>query len=743
MRLKAILFLSFTLIFFQTNFAQEQKKAPTLSQLDSILKTNCNLMKQINISDLDMLMVNDCKLNEIEACLEMLKFENIAAQIDFKKKEEIAIYEYFTETTTQTAQLRVVLNQYISNIDFWFYKKAMEYLAKEDSANASEKIEKSLLVNPFYLPALYQKAMMYLKNSQTASASKVAEFVSVNLYPNGNDWMLVKAMNEQINKQYKTRGEKMLKAEYCNESLEIFMQADSFCNYFKSSDCEYFKNGILLSKYGLYRSYLRVADQAMDEHKYSIAETFVLKAKEYASTNRAAIQTDAEADKFLKRILTKYIELELYYRRTADNPQSSYYAEKSNNICSILKDKECEMLLLKKEVKIPETKPQIDSTIAIATLPIPLAHNKHKIKSSINTKHPKLKKHFKIKKTKTVKEKPKEIETQTPVLVVQQKTKTKSRDYNIYFSLIELGDELSNSTKYEEALIKYQAAKEIEKAALSKPNFVLDSIINATSYHIINSQLQIAGFLIWANELSQADTVYLFCISLQQKYHLENDAATKVSLDLFKYKIAQKACQNIQDEIDLLNNKTQNYIAIKDFEKAQRLLNEANVLIKNHTECVLNSDKTYQLLKTTKPVSDYFQLKQMAKTAFEMRDCKSFTENYYHADQVYLQFKLDTLGIPNNNTLDYLNYQSNEEFILFVANYFLEFYDFNYCLDALKLLKNKGYQAGKVKEIQLKLAQMQIKVDKLNALFDANTYIMKYTGDDKWFKVFNTEYKRN
>ena len=230
---------------------------------------------------------------------------------------------------------------------------------------------------------------------------------------------------------------------------------------------------------------------------------------------------------------------------------------------------------------------------------------------------------------------------------------------------------------------------------------------------------------------------------MQQKYHLENDDAKKVSLDLFKNKIAQKACQNIQDEIDLLNNKTQNYIAIKDFEKAQRLLNEANVLIKAHSECVLNSDKTNQLLKTTKPVSDYYHLKEMAKTAYERKDCKSFTENYYHADQLYLQFKLDTLGIPNNNTLAYLNYQSNEEFMLFAANYFLEFYDFNYCLDVLKLLKNKGYQAGKVKEIQLKLAQLQLKTDKLHPFFDANMNIMKYTGDDKWFKVFNAEYKRN
>ncbi|NVN95485.1 MAG: hypothetical protein HXX18_09410 [Bacteroidetes bacterium] len=734
MNSKLILILNLLLIFFHLSYAQETKYTPSLHQLDSLLKANCNLMKQIDINDMDMLMVNDCQLNEVEAILEYLKYVNIASQIDFKKREEIAIYEYFTETTTQTAQLRVVLNQYISNLDFWFYKKAMEFLSKNDSTNANDKFDKSLLINPFYIPSLYQKAMSYLKKSQTDLATKIAQYVALNLYPVGSDLMLIKAMDEQISKQFRTRGEKMLASDLCNESLELFMQADTFCTYFNSNDCEYFKNGINQSKFGLYRSYLRVADQAMEAHKYSIAETFVMKAKEYANANRNIINNDDEADKFLKNIAQKYIDLGINYKRNADNTQSSFYFNKAKIICNLIKDIECDARLLKNEQEIVVSKDTVADNLKFKPEnKLTTTEYKHTRKDKTNKLHKKIKSRKGTKKSKT-KEKILPFKTQS--------NNIKNRNYSMYCSLIEMGDELFNMIKYEQAFEKYQAAKEMEKTVLSKPNLVLDSLINAAAFNIINTQLQTASFLIWANELPQADTAYMFCISLQQKYHLENDISTNSSLNLFRTKITQKVCQNIQDEVEQLNAKTKNYITIKDFAKAQRAIDEANLLISEHTNCNLITTTTDKLTQQLKPITDYFNLKQIAKDAFVKTEYKLFTESHYNADKIYLKNHLDTVGIPNNNIITYLNYQSDKQFILYAANYFIEFYDFDNCLASLKLLKAKGFEANKTKDIQLRLAQKQVILDKAQQSgFEPDKNIFKYTNNDKWFKVFNVEYK--
>ena len=365
------------------------------------------------------------------------------------------------------------------------------------------------------------------------------------------------------------------------------------------------------------------------------------------------------------------------------------------------------------------------------------------IKNKLTKKSIKKKSHKKIKKIK-IRTKTKKFGVKENNIDLIAQRNTKSRYYSIYCSLIEMGDEFSNVLKYEQALEKYNAAKEIEKTALAKTNLVLDSLIDATAFNIIRLQLETANFLIWANELEQADSAYQFCILQQQKYHLENDKATIALLNSYSNKITQKMCQNTQDKIDQLNIKALNYIALKDFAKAQYSVNEANTLANNQNKCELITVNIEKLSIFIKPITDYFKLKEIAKDAFLKADYNLFTESHYNADKIYLRSKLDTIGIPNNNIIAYLNYQSNEQFILYAANYFIDFYDFENCLALLKLLKNKGFEANKVKAIQIKLAQKQAFIDKSQQSgFDINNNIIKYTNNDKWFRFFNEEYKKN
>ncbi|MCX6229944.1 MAG: hypothetical protein NTZ33_00235 [Bacteroidetes bacterium] len=728
MKLKALLFLVFIIQFANIGIAQN-KNISNIFQLDSILKANVNVMKQINMNDIDMIMLNDCNLNEIEYNIEMLKNENIASHIDFKKKEEIAVYEHFTEISNQANQLRVILNQYISNLDFWYYKKAMECLSRGDSINTLANFNKSLLFNPYYIPALYQKSMLFLGISQTNNASAIAQFISTNLYPNGNDFHLINALNEQISKQFKTRGERFLKTQYYNESLELFMQADTFCKFIHSNDCEYFKNGIQLSIIGLYHSYLRVAEQAMETQNYTIAENFVMKARSYALINRNTIKTDEESDKFLKRIVVKYIELSVIYKHRADYKQSESYLQKVYSICGLIKDNDCEALINKKEqeVKIAEIKTTAKDTVAVASIHITekgkdnaLKYKKHK-KTTLN-------------KIKPASEK----------IIAKKTVHTKKREDAVYSSLIEMGNDLTNENRNEEALEKYLAAKERKNTVLKSPAKEPDSLISITAVNIIESQLKTANFLIWANEFAMVDSMFQNCVRLQHNYHLENDGPTNKAINAFNKKITAKKCQNIQDEIEQLNNKCNNYIALKDFEKVQLTVNEADNLLKTHTECDLSSLNTLKLKQLIKPVTTYFSLKENAKKALEKQDKLLFCHDYTEADALYHNSRLDTLGIPDNNIIAYINFKSDEELMLYTADYFIGNYNFNNCLSVLKLLKEKGTDAVKTKALQQALAQKQYNIDKPSQNpFDKEKQLKNYTADDKWFRYFNTEYRKS
>jgi hypothetical protein len=166
MKSKVTLILAMLMLTCKLSLTQSSSVL-TLPQLDSLLKANAKTIKQININDIDMLMLNDCKLNEVENSIGIFKNEEIAGLIDFKKAEEIAIYENFSMISGQCKQIRVIINQYISHLDFWFYKKGLEDLAKTDTTAAFSDFNKSLLYNPFYIPSLYQQSMLYLNAYQT------------------------------------------------------------------------------------------------------------------------------------------------------------------------------------------------------------------------------------------------------------------------------------------------------------------------------------------------------------------------------------------------------------------------------------------------------------------------------------------------------------------------------------------------------------------------------------------------
>jgi hypothetical protein len=727
MKFKVMLILAILMLISKISLTQSFSVS-SLHQLDSLLNANINLMKQININDIDMLMLNDCKLNEVENSIGKIKTGEIAALIDFKKTEEIAIYENFSDLNNQCKQIRIIINQYISNLDFWFYKKGLENVAQGDTAAALSNFNKSLLFNPFYIPSLYQQSMLYLNTFQPEKASVIAQFIAMYLFPSGNDYHLINALNEKISKQFKTLGEKLLKTQYYNESLNLFLEADTFCKFIKTSDCLYFNQGIAESVYGMYRSYLRVAEQAFETHNYDIAESFVIKARNYAETNKTTINTNDETDKFLKRILTKYSDIYHNFKRRNENNSAMLYFQKIKTICELIKDKDCESLLNKKEeiIKTEEVKPLLRDSLI--TTPVVIAKKEN---------------HIKVKSKRTNKTKHKTVNTIAKKTKKNDDSNSRKRDLAIYMTLLEMGNDLASVNKNEEALEKYKDAREKQpKAKLDDANNA-DSLMSKTMVKIVLSQRNAADFMLWSNEFTKVDSLIQYCMNLQHRYRLENDQATQSAIAAIKNKSIEKRSQQIQGDIDQLTEKATNYLLLKEYEKAQSSADEANKLILKHSEYKLSSVQTQKLTLTLKPITTYFKLKETAKQALTNQDRQLFCKSYLEADKLYIDTHLDSLSIPNNNIIAYLNFLSDEALLIFSAEYLVEDFHFEYCLEVLKLLKDKGTDAMKLKLCQQKLAQKQQLIDNSTPFrLDVDKNIQKYTANDKWFRFFNTEYRK-
>ncbi len=734
MHLKLIykqIFILTALLLICTVLSAQKKQNITINELDSVISLHYNSVQKINLGDIDMLPIYDCTLNETEFAIEALKNTNAFKSINTSDAGFIEMYRKYNDLLTTLPKLRVIIDQYVAYHDYWLYKKGLELLLKGDSTNADHYFDKSLMVNPFYIPSVYQKALISLGRNNITQAAYLLEGVSNLIYADDVNLNLINALIDQIRKHYSNYGNFLLAHEDYNASLELFMEADTFCHFYNRFDCEAFQHGISLSKYGLYHSYLKVANQALEANKLSIAETFILKAKDYSELNRTYITTDADADKYVKKLSKLYMELAFSYKNDNQTKQSDYYFQKADALCKLIKDNDCSKIASNAE-KSTFVKP-IQTTIA---------SNQHKNKTSHHINKKKYTKQTTIAsntnhKKKIYTHKKKHVDN-----IEVKETETNSTVRNSYWKYIDEGNAYSKENKFQLAIDNYLMAKSLEATASFKTYAVLDSLVKDNAKKIISNDLQTGGFMVWANELANADSIYNRSVRVQKQYSLENDEEVNASLILLRQKMQLKDCQNIQDKIDMNTAMAKNNIAMKDYVRAGNLLDEVLNSASQHKNCVLLTINAEEARQQIKAVTDYYKYKEDAKVAYVANDLKAFTQKFHAADILYINAKLDTAKITNSNIVEFLRFKNNIEATYYAAKYYADVNDWDGCLELLKLLKDENYPSNKTEDLQVALAKAKALTDSHKTFkLSVTTMITNYTVGDKWFKYFNKTYK--
>jgi len=719
---KPFIFILFINLTFSV-FSQNENNTLNYKQLDSIYKYNLQIFNELNINDVNSLIINDCRLSELEFEINRIAVNRLESYFNFKNQEQISIYQNLTNFQLQLNQSRIIINQYLSNIDFWYYKTALEFLSKKDTLNAINYLDKSLLLNELYLPSLQKKTSILNNQNKTLEAASLFTKISPYIYPNNINYQLYKTTASQISGRLEQKALSFYKDGYYSESLEIYQIADSFCNNLKITDCEGIKEGIKNSKIGVYHSYLRIAKQAFSTQNFNISESFTHKALEYAKLNRESISEDSETKNMFRNIFSKYLSISNKYKENGNYIAADNYTDKAKKICEFLNTEDCNALLKNNTTyAITDDFEEVKYITEVNTVEI--QNQKTEIVS------PNVKKAIKEIKPKTNKIPEKRI-------TIRQ-IKTDNTSFALYKNMIEIADDYLLREKYEQAYSKYLQAKTMENKAIAKNNPVLDSLLLKTARIIIKNTIQPVDFLIWSNKLYEADTTYLYLINLQKKYQLENDNYTNKLISSLKSRITIKNCNNIQDQINTFANKTLALLNLNEYSKAQYTLNEASNVIEKNNLCNLNLTEITKIENILNPISKYFSLKEKAKELYNKNDFFNCFKYFYLSDSIYYVSKLDSFKIPNSNLIAFLNFHNKENENLLALSYFTENKNYDYALNVLNLLKENNYQSKKLKKEQIQIAQL---IAKEHINFNILKTKYPFLKSEKWFKYLLKEYR--
>lgn len=197
-----------------------------------------------------------------------------------------ATKQAFRRVHSKAQQMHDIFAAHKSVVDQEFYLRAVDEMAFHDTNSAMYNLERALQYNPKNPDALLLKCKILLAKRQFQLCVDLIHQVYTQNNLNEEQEMAVSDFTLVLYDQLYTHGSDLVKEGRSAEALEVFLALEHFCNNMPSGYCndDYYK-GILLSREGVYDSYISIAKEAEKRHNHEMARKFYQYAEEYLKRN--------------------------------------------------------------------------------------------------------------------------------------------------------------------------------------------------------------------------------------------------------------------------------------------------------------------------------------------------------------------------------------------------------------------------------------------------------------------------
>lgn len=197
-----------------------------------------------------------------------------------------ATKQAFLHVHTKAIQMYDVFAEHKAMVDHEFYLRAVEEMSFRDTNNAMYNLDRALQYNPKNPDALLLKCKILLAQQQFQPCVDLIHQVYTQTNLSEEQEMAVSDFTLELYDRLYSHGSELVKNGRSAEALEVFLALEHFCNNMPSGYCndDYYK-GILLSREGVYDSYISIAKEAEKRHNHEMARKFYQYAEEYLKKN--------------------------------------------------------------------------------------------------------------------------------------------------------------------------------------------------------------------------------------------------------------------------------------------------------------------------------------------------------------------------------------------------------------------------------------------------------------------------
>jgi len=119
---------------------------------------------------------------------------------------------------------------------------------------------------------------------------------------------LLKELGNKIFSKFLLKADELMAGDRFKEAYDLLIYTSHFCKNTSEVQCtNNLDQKITLAKYGIYNSFLIIANKAIDSEKLKLAEEYIFKAQNYQNKNRSEIINSSKANTALNRLANRYL----------------------------------------------------------------------------------------------------------------------------------------------------------------------------------------------------------------------------------------------------------------------------------------------------------------------------------------------------------------------------------------------------------------------------------------------------
>lgn len=709
-------------VFAQT-LSDLQKKELTKS-FDKHIKT----ISAISADNIDMIAVYSYQIEKASQFLE----ENQRYSSD---KDIYAKYIELKAIIKQNKELVDFITPRASGL---YYSKAVSCLSDNKKAQAYEYLQKAVALKKDNIMAQYELSKLSLDSGQIIKTTDRLTDIIANMKPTEEENLLCQNLMAYAYDKNLLQSLSLIKQGKYAYAYDILSELDTWCKKDNFGICRgnIVKKNLEICQKGIYDNHIDITKKAISKGELKVAGDFVRNTYDYFQRNREAIDDNASFEQVVHIVVDGYLKQAKSMPEARNKEARTDLLVKAKELSAMVGG-EYESSVLQQIAllngSVTPTDAKLDSIEQNTKNEGYSIDYQQYVQDTVSSPEESVAQIEKAYIATNDNKQPKES-------VAVAATKTKAIDKQVDEKFFETR-QFMQVNNYEKALEVLEKANRLAKMDGDK-KAVSEMYVKAIR-EITAKRMSKAEYCIFQGDTKQADSLVALTNDLIEAYNMQQDTAVVRIMNSYLRAIDNKVCQKKQEEINVLVYDILECIRKNDFYTAEAYINKA-MQIKGNNECRLDKSKIRSLKRQIEEPLQYVKKKEEIDELLTQGDTTKYFVEYAKLELFYNKNKLGELSVYHTPLREIMTQLGNDRLAIKTTDDLIKYKQYEGAIESLGALKEMGYKAKHAKKAQKRIGKlMAFESMKRQEKIEQSYRISDKYNNDKWFKYFLKEYKKN